>query len=78
MGDGWSRKCIKMYHVYILKSWVSEKFYIGYTNDLEQRLRKHNSGSNKSTRPYRPWTIVYKQNFVDKNSAWLRERQRQS
>ena len=64
-----------MYTAYILKSKIGEHYYIGYTNNIKNRLQKHNSGSNKSTSYYRPWVLVYTENFLDKKSAWLREHQ---
>ncbi|MFA5127155.1 MAG: GIY-YIG nuclease family protein [Patescibacteria group bacterium] len=64
-----------MYKLYIIRSLKTKKYYIGISADLEQRLRHHNSGANKSTRNAKPWTIVYTEEFNDKKSAWLRERQ---
>ncbi|OGG47472.1 endonuclease [Candidatus Kaiserbacteria bacterium RIFCSPHIGHO2_01_FULL_49_13] len=64
-----------MFKVYILKSDVRDRYYIGYTNNLVRRLLKHNAGSNHSTRPYRPWKVVYSETLPDKRSAWLREQQ---
>ena len=32
-----------MYYVYILKNNVTQKLYIGYSNNLEQRLKQHKS-----------------------------------
>ena len=48
-----------MHFVYILKSEKNGRLYIGCTNDLRKRLRKHNSGLVRSTKPYLPWEIVY-------------------
>lgn len=46
-------------YVYILKSLVIEKkYYVGITDDLEARLKEHNSGESFSTRDNRPWRIV--------------------
>jgi len=61
------------YHVYILKSCVCERYYIGCTSDLEKRIIVHNSGGTKSTKPYRPWKIIYSENFSDKHQAYKRE-----
>lgn len=50
------------YFVYLLKSTVSNRTYIGYTNKaVELRLRKHNGelqGGAKKTLYGRPWEIV--------------------
>lgn len=64
-----------MYIVYILQSTKNNRYYIGYTEDVNGRLGKHNSGGNRSTKNGRPWIIIYTENFADKKSAWLREKQ---
>jgi putative endonuclease len=63
-----------MYTVYILKN-LNSHYYIGFTSDVERRLKYHNTGKNKSTRNKGPWTIVYKENFEEKKLAWFREKQ---
>ncbi|WJS95026.1 GIY-YIG nuclease family protein [Flavobacterium johnsoniae] len=50
---------ISMFFVYILYSTTKEKFYIGQTNDIEDRLRRHNSGQSLSTKNGIPWKIIY-------------------
>ena len=62
-----------MYFVYIIQSTLKSRYYTGSTKDLEARLLSHNSGSNKSTKPYRPWKIVYTEICVDKQTAIKRE-----
>ena len=64
-----------MYYVYFLHSKIkSEQFYIGYTEDLEARLNKHNAGDVQSTKPYRPWNLIYYEVFTSKKDAKQRER----
>ena len=46
------------YYVYILYSEGFKKYYIGQTQDLQERLVKHNNGYNDSTKPYRPWKLL--------------------
>ena len=43
------------YYVYILYSASHDKYYIGQTNDVGQRLKRHNNGLEKFTSPYSPW-----------------------
>ena len=60
-----------MFYVYMLKGVNSKitKTYVGYTNNLKLRLKKHNSGKGaKSTRGYK-WKIIYKKRFYDKRLA---------
>jgi putative endonuclease len=46
-----------MYYVYFLSSLNSSYRYVGYTSNLNRRLKEHNDGLNKSTKPYRPLEI---------------------
>ena len=60
-----------MFYVYMLKGVNNKliKTYVGYTNNLKLRLKKHNSGRGaKSTRGYK-WKIIYKKRFYDKRLA---------
>ncbi len=59
--------------VYILKSELHERYYIGQTNDIEKRLIRHNKGYVKSTKAYIPWTLVYVEDFKTRNESVSRE-----
>lgn len=43
-----------MWYVYILKSTKKERMYVGFTNDLRKRIKKHNQGEVQSTKHYLP------------------------
>ncbi len=46
----------KFFYVYVIDSDSSPgRYYIGFTEDIEDRLRHHNSGAVPSTKRYRPW-----------------------
>jgi putative endonuclease len=46
-----------------------KKTYVGYTNNLELRLIKHNSNKGaKSTKGYK-WLLIYSKKFKTKNEA---------
>ena len=60
-----------VYYVYLIKTLDNfpKKSYVGYTNDLNQRLVKHNNNKGaKSTRGYK-WKIIYKKRFISKSKA---------
>ena len=61
-----------MHYVYILKN-EKEKMYIGQTQDLNERVRQHNAGNNKSTKNQQ-WTLVYYEAYKSKDDALIRER----
>ena len=62
-----------MFYLYVLKNGRDNRHYIGITKDLEQRLVKHNKGDVRSTKAYRPWRIVYTEEFKSKTEARKRE-----
>jgi putative endonuclease len=64
-----------MYTVYVLYSALFDNIYIGYTSDLEERLRAHNELSHKGwTRKFRPWILVYSEVVENKTDALKREK----
>jgi len=62
-----------MYYVYILKSLRNKSLYIGYTVDLKRRLEEHNDGKNISTKPFRPYKLIFYEAFLEKIDAKNRE-----
>jgi len=59
-----------MYYVYILQSInFVDQFYVGYTEDINNRLIRHNSGFTSHTSKYRPWKIITYLVFTDKVKA---------
>ncbi len=63
------------YTVYVLYSELYNKHYIGYTSDIEIRLKSHNELATKGyTIKYRPWKIIYTEEYNEKKEAMQRER----
>lgn len=64
-----------MHCVYILKSLkFKDKFYVGYTEDLDIRLKQHNKGLSFHTKKYMPWKIVYFEAYANQEDAKDREK----
>jgi len=62
-------------YVYILVSMAaSQHFYIGVTNDLKDRLTRHNRGEVPHTSRSRPWRIKTAIAFTDSERALRFER----
>jgi len=65
-----------MFFVYVLYSPSANKFYVGYTSNLESRLLTHNQlGTKDWTKRYRPWELVYIESYQTKSSALKREKE---
>jgi putative endonuclease len=63
-----------MYYVYAIKSLVKNYIYVGMTNDIERRVLEHNSGENKSTKAYKPFILIHKEQFETRIEARKREK----
>jgi putative endonuclease len=59
------------YSVYIIYSRLLDKYYIGYTEDLELRISQHNQGhySDSYTKISDDWQLFYLINCDSKNQA---------
>lgn len=65
---------MKFYYVYILQSINFDFIYIGYTEDLRNRLKFHNSKQNTSTKPYAPLDLIHYEAYKNKKDAKRREK----
>jgi putative endonuclease len=62
-------------YVYILQSITfSERFYIGLTDNLRDRLKRHNAGELIHTSKFRPWKIKTAVAFTSRERAAAFER----
>jgi len=66
-----------MFFAYILEN-PEGRFYIGHTDDLEERLMNHNrtdKTGGKFTRKNGPWNLVWSESHPTRSAAMQRERQ---
>jgi putative endonuclease len=63
-----------IYTVYVIRSMRADWWYVGMTDNFERRFLQHNKGQNRSTKPYAPFTLVYKEEHPDSDSARKREK----
>ena len=62
------------YYVYMLKSEGKKRVtYVGYTNNLKQRIILHNLGKGAKFTRGRKWMLIYKEKFNSKKEAISRE-----
>jgi len=62
-----------MYYLYILYSSAHKGTYVGQTEDLRSRLQTHNAGKVRSTKAFRPWELVYFEEYATRGQAMQRE-----
>ena len=63
-----------MHYVYILLSKKDDKLYIGYTNNLKERMEKHNAGKVQSTKNRTPFSLIYYEAYLDESDARTKEK----
>ena len=63
------------YFVYVIGSLKNSKpkTYVGSTKDLNERLKKHNSGKGAKSTRGRKWKVIYHEIFNSKKKALRRE-----
>lgn len=64
-----------MFFVYVLQSEVDSSTYVGFSSNIEERLKAHNSGKTKSTKSKRPWKVVYYEAYQTERLALNREKE---
>ncbi len=62
------------YWVYILHSQSSGLHYVGHTNNLDDRLRRHTEGRTEANKGRGPWRLAHYEEFPTRQSAVVRER----
>jgi putative endonuclease len=69
------REIIFMTYVYILRSLEHlDRYYVGLTSDLRERLKRHNAGEVSHTSKYAPWAIKTYLAFSDEKQAFAFEK----
>ncbi len=60
--------------VYILYAEKYNKYYVGYTSHLIERMKSHNFLGHGFTKRYRPWVVIHVEFFTSKTEALQREK----
>jgi putative endonuclease len=63
-----------MYYVYILRSMKDKKLYIGYSENLKRRFSDHQNGEVSSTKPRRPFELIFYEAYKERFDAKRREK----
>jgi len=66
------------YWVYIIQSQSTAKYYCGYSENVERRLRQHNDPGYRGSRTTKvfqgPWGIIWTKKCADRSEAVILER----
>jgi len=63
-----------MFFVYVLRLKLDRSFYIGFAEDIKQRIEKHNNGLVFSTKDKLPVELIYCELYKSKKDALIREK----
>ena len=69
-----ARSWTAMYYVYVLRSQLDGKLYIGYTLNLRNRLQEHQRGEVTSAKARRPLDLVFYEGYKSMGDAKRREK----
>ena len=61
------------YFVYVLRN-AQGRLYVGFTSDLDKRVRQHQEGEGGWTHSRGPWELVHSEKFTTRAEALQRER----
>jgi putative endonuclease len=71
---GGLKNYVMAYFIYAIKSSFDGRIYVGFTSDLVNRLKEHNKGKTRSTKGFRPWSLIYKEAAETREEARNREK----
>jgi len=63
------------YHLYILQSETTKRYYVGQSVDLHGRVAYHNANYSLSLKNRGPWKLIYSEQYASRSEAVRRERQ---
>jgi putative endonuclease len=63
-----------MYYVYVILSKSDKQFYTGFTRDMQNRFREHNTGRVSSTKERGPFELIYYEACLNEQDSLAREK----
>ena len=64
----------KMIFVYAISSLSQNYIYVGMTQDIEGRIKRHNDGRERTTRFYKPFELIYSEVCETRSKARVQEK----
>ena len=62
-----------VFFVYVLQSETTGRFYVGQTQNLEERVVYHNANYSRALKNRGPWKIVHTEQYATRSEAVRRE-----
>ena len=62
------------YYTYVIRSINRNYIYVGLTNNIGRRVNQHQNGKEKTTAPYRPFDLLFTEQFNSRIDARNREK----
>ena len=63
-----------MFYVYAISSREHNYIYVGFTKGIKERIERHNTGREKTTRFYKPFVLIYSELCESRIEARKREK----
>ena len=63
-----------MFYVYAISSLRRNYIYVGMSSNVDRRIKEHNTGKEKTTRPYLPFRLLYVESCENRVVARKREK----
>jgi len=60
--------------VYVIQSLKDGRLYVGMSENVELRVTQHNKGMTISTRFYKPWKLLFVEEYATRLEARKREK----
>ncbi|WP_294963578.1 GIY-YIG nuclease family protein [uncultured Flavobacterium sp.] len=64
-----------MFYIYIIYSETLDKYYVGSSQNIKQRLEDHLNSRSKFTKAAKDWVLKYSETFTTRSEAYQRELQ---
>ena len=63
------------FYIYIVYSPSLDRYYVGHTEDLDNRIFRHTNSGSKSTKKANDWQLKHKEVYNSRSEAMARELQ---
>ena len=69
---------MNQYYVYAIESLKDGRIYVGLSLNVDRRIQEHNAGQTRSTKPWRPWKLIFSKMVGKRKNARALEKKLKS